>query len=778
MQARSARYVVLTSTLTLGFLSAFGSVAVRAETPADTADPIRSHSLVGSYLAGRLARSMNDSENAAAFYRNALARDPTNGVLLEQALLMEMAEGQFDRAVELSATLVTVEPTHRIAHLMLGLDAFKKQSYKTAETHFRGAATNPLGQLTGAIGMGWVKMAEGDVAAASQLADVSKQADWAQNYVRYQRALMLDMGGKRQEAKQAYQAVFKQDNKALRPTLAYVLHLAHAGDIKGARAVLKEYLDKVQGDPHPLAADLRDRLQAGGKFDLLIGKPGDGLAEVFYGLGEALASEGGVALGVVYLQMALYLKPDHELAIVALAGAQETVKRYDSAIRTYERIGKDSPLAPAVGIRKAFNLNSLDKVDEARQTLLALLDTKVEGGDKPATTPVPVPDTGAAPAATDGEAPQPDGASGSAPPVTATEAATQEPATPDAGGADAEAGTDLPSDAAPLRLGSKDNRVLKLQQALSRLGYDIGEPDGAFGDRTRKAVLQFQREKKLRADGLVGPSTYASIVGIEPGAVGPAVAAEPTPAAAPASGEPPKSTNKISRNDALQLQVLDALGTIMRARKLYEEGAGYYDRAIALIPNPDKRHWPYFYARGTCFERMKNWPAAEKDLQKALTLVPDQPLVLNYLGYSWVDQGINIKEGTALIEQAVALKPDDGYIVDSLGWAHFRQGNFADAVNYLERAVELKPDDPVLNDHLGDALWRVGRQREARFQWDQSLTLKPEPEDAEKTRKKISDGLAALPPPVDTDKKAKTTQATEQPRRRSENRTPQQRRVQ
>jgi Flp pilus assembly protein TadD len=202
-----------------------------------------------------------------------------------------------------------------------------------------------------------------------------------------------------------------------------------------------------------------------------------------------------------------------------------------------------------------------------------------------------------------------------------------------------------------------------------------------------------------------------------------------------------KAAGAKPRDVQTELEVLDALGNIMRSNKRYGEAVVYYDRAIALLPKPEKRHWTYYYARGTCHERLKNWPAAEADLQKALALVPDQPLVLNYLGYSWVDQGLNLKQGMALIERAVALKPDDGYIVDSLGWAHYRLGNFKEAVRYLERAVELKPDDAVLSDHLGDALWRVGREREARFQWDQALSLKPEPEDAEKIKKKLESGL-------------------------------------
>jgi Flp pilus assembly protein TadD len=203
--------------------------------------------------------------------------------------------------------------------------------------------------------------------------------------------------------------------------------------------------------------------------------------------------------------------------------------------------------------------------------------------------------------------------------------------------------------------------------------------------------------------------------------------------------------DKLATEDSKDVKPLDALGSIMRVRKRYAEAVDYYTRALKLVREPGKRHWSLYYSRGTCYERLKDWPPAEADLQQALKLFPDQPMVLNYLGYSWVDQNRNLKEGMALIEKAVALKPDDGYIVDSLGWAHFKLGNFKEAVRFLERAVELKPEDPVLNDHLGDALWQVGREREARFQWDQALTLEPEPEEVEKIKKKLVEGL---PPSV------------------------------
>ena len=148
-----------------------------------------------------------------------------------------------------------------------------------------------------------------------------------------------------------------------------------------------------------------------------------------------------------------------------------------------------------------------------------------------------------------------------------------------------------------------------------------------------------------------------------------------------------------------------------------------------------------FYSRGVCNERLKNWPAAEADFKKALALAPDESLVLNYLGYSWVDQGRNLKQAMEYIRRAVKLKPDDGYYVDSLGWAYYRLGNLAAAVEHLERAVELKPDDPIINDHLGDAYWKVGRKLEAKYQWQQSLTLKPEADLVVTIKKKIELGL-------------------------------------
>ncbi len=183
------------------------------------------------------------------------------------------------------------------------------------------------------------------------------------------------------------------------------------------------------------------------------------------------------------------------------------------------------------------------------------------------------------------------------------------------------------------------------------------------------------------------------------------------------------------------------LGNIQRGRKDFAACGDTYTKAIDTIPKPEKSNWVMFYFRGICFERSHQWPAAEADMKKALELYPDQPLVQNYLGYSWVDQGAHMDQGMDMIRKAVEQRPDDGYIVDSLGWAYFKTGNYDEAVKNLERAVELKPEDPTINDHLGDAYWRVGRTLEAHFQWSHAKDLKPEPEDLPKIEAKLKDGL-------------------------------------
>jgi tetratricopeptide (TPR) repeat protein len=190
------------------------------------------------------------------------------------------------------------------------------------------------------------------------------------------------------------------------------------------------------------------------------------------------------------------------------------------------------------------------------------------------------------------------------------------------------------------------------------------------------------------------------------------------------------------------VEVHSAHGDALRAAERFEEAAEAYGRAIDLVGEPQQAHWPLFYARAIAYERAGNWDPAEADFRRALELEPDQPYVLNYLGYSLVEQRRNLDEALEMIERAVAAEPDDGYITDSLGWVLYRMGRYEEALEHMLRAVELLPSDPIINDHLGDVLWKVGREREARFQWRRALSFGPADDlDMDRIRRKLEVGL-------------------------------------
>ena len=191
--------------------------------------------------------------------------------------------------------------------------------------------------------------------------------------------------------------------------------------------------------------------------------------------------------------------------------------------------------------------------------------------------------------------------------------------------------------------------------------------------------------------------------------------------------------------DLDQTRVLVALGDLLYRQEDFSAAIGVYTRAIAST-SPGQDNWRVLFHRGICYERSDQWAKAEADLLAALRMSPDQPRVMNYLGYSWINQGKNIDRARAMIERAVLQSPNDGYFIDSLGWAFYRLGDFFQAAEQLERAVELLPHDAVINDHLGDALWRVGRLLEARFQWERVLQLKLKPDLAALVRAKLDTG--------------------------------------
>jgi tetratricopeptide (TPR) repeat protein len=310
--------------------------------------------------------------------------------------------------------------------------------------------------------------------------------------------------------------------------------------------------------------------KAGKKLSPLVDSPQTGAAEALYGIGATLTRRGGEDLALVYLQLSLYLSPNHPLALLSLADLYESVKKPEMAIKVYERMPASSPLKRNAQIQLATDLDAADRSDEAI-------------------------------------------------------------------------------------------KILK----------------------------------------------------------------------------------SVTAEDSKDVEAVMALGNVERGRKKFADCVQTYSQGINALPAPnEKSTWVYYYYRGICEERSKQWGKAEADMRKSLELQPEQAHVLNYLGYSWIDQGINLDEGMKMIKRAVDQRPDDGYIVDSLGWAYYRIGNYEAAVKNLERAIDLKPEDPTINDHLGDAYWRVGRTLEAKFQWAHARDLKPEPEELPKIEAKIESGLS------------------------------------
>lgn len=196
------------------------------------------------------------------------------------------------------------------------------------------------------------------------------------------------------------------------------------------------------------------------------------------------------------------------------------------------------------------------------------------------------------------------------------------------------------------------------------------------------------------------------------------------------------------------------LGDFERKQNRSAAAAAAYDRAIRLTAPAGSPGWMLLFLRGAAYEQSGDWTRGEADLRAALKLVPDEPALLNYLGYALLDRGQKLVESEALITRAAALKPDDGFIADSLGWAYYRTGRFDKAVVVLEAAVRDEPGDATISEHLGDAYWRTGRRIEARFRWGAAADVGPTPAQAALLKVKLDYGLdlatamVSVPPPA------------------------------
>ena len=556
-----------------------GSVSAQTpDHPADnsaqfpTSHDLKSLTMSGSYLAARHASVERDANSAATFYRSALRTDPKNNELLDRAFISSLADGDIEEAVKLADRILTIDKSNRVARLVVGVRDLKLKKYASAQLNINQSIRGPITDLVATLLSGWASYGAGDTKTAIANIDKLTGPEWYPIFKDLHSGMILELAGKDKDAGARLERAYKLDDSMLRVADAYARWLSRNKDEASAMAVYEAFDKKLPR--HPLVLEGLRETKAGKKLTPLVDSAQAGAAEALYGIGATLTRRGGEDLALVYLQLSLYLAPNHPLALLSLADLYESVKKPAMAIKVYERMPASSPLKRNAQIQLATDLDAADRGDEAI-------------------------------------------------------------------------------------------KILKT----------------------------------------------------------------------------------VTTEDPKDLEAIMALGNIERGRKKFADCVVTYSQGIDALPKPDdkagedKGNAVYYYYRGICEERSKQWSKAEADMRKALELQPEQPHVLNYLGYSWIDQGINLDEGMKMIKRAVDQRPDDGYIVDSLGWAYYRIGNYEDAVKNLERAIDLKPEDPTINDHLGDAYWRVGRTLEAKFQWSHARDLKPEPEDLPKIEAKIENGL-------------------------------------
>ena len=529
----------------------------------------RSQNSYGDFLAARYASAVYDTDAAETYFDKTLANDGSNAIVLERAFMTAVYAGDMDRAIRLARKLLVLAPDHRMSHLVLALDDIRDRDYAAAQKQIGNSDAGIFAALVGSLTQAWASAGAGDKEAALAALKTFEGKSAFDLFRAYHTAEILDLLGDTAGAQEAYaEAMDASGGTSIRIVTAYASFQSRQGNISEAVATLEQFL--VMAPDHPLIRADYDRLKSGKPLKPLVSNAAEGVAEALYGLGSALAQEAGSDLAVVYLRLAVWMRPDFNVANTLLADTFEKKKLWEEAIAAYRKVEKSSPLYSNARIQIAMALNQLDRQPEA-------------------------------------------------------------------------------------------------QSVLESLARD------------------------------------------EPKSIEPSV----------------------------------AMGDIYRAKENYADALVQYSRAIELSGTPKPSTWSLYYARGICNERLGKWADAESDLKIALKMSNEHPLVLNYLGYSWIEQGAHLEEALEMIEKAVELRPTDGFIVDSLGWAEYKLGDYPRAVQILQRAVELEPADSTINDHLGDAYWKVGRKIEARFQWSHALDLKPEAKRIDVLKAKLQYGLEA-----------------------------------
>src|SRR3981081_2580234 len=350
--------------------------SLSAQTPDHPADnsaqfpskgDLRSLTTSGSYLAARHANVERDSNSAATFYRSALRTDPKNNELLDRAFISALADGDIDEAVKLADRILTIDKANRVARLVVGVRDLKAKKYATAQLNINQSIRGPITDLVATLLSGWASYGAGDTKAAVANIDKLTGPEWYPIFKDLHSGMILDLAGKEKDAGTRFERAYKLDDSMLRVADAYARWLSRNKDDTAASAVYEAFDKKLAR--HPLVLEgLRDT-KAGKKLAPLVGSPPTGAAGALYGIGATLPRRGGEDLALVYLQLSLYLAPNHPLALLSLADLYESVKKPARAIKIYERMPASSPLKRNAQIQLATNLDAADRSDEAIKIL-------------------------------------------------------------------------------------------------------------------------------------------------------------------------------------------------------------------------------------------------------------------------------------------------------------------------------------------------------------------------------------------------------------------------
>ncbi|HXP72808.1 MAG TPA: tetratricopeptide repeat protein, partial [Stellaceae bacterium] len=352
------------------------AMAAQAPNPHDS--NARSATPAGSYLAARQANLDRDADAAASYYRAALRSDQRNPELLELTFYSVLAYGEIDEAVRLADRLVQLDKNNRNAHLVLGVRSLKQKQWKDARAHFAQAMHGPINDLTGTLLSAWSAYGANDVKGAIETIDKLNGPEWYSIFKDMHAGLILDLANNKKEAAKRLESSFKRDSSALRIMQAQAGFLSRNGSRDEALKIYQEF-DK-QLPRYPLTVEALALLKKDESLPRMVDSVQAGAAEALYGLGAALGRrEEEMSLanrGLAYLQLALYLEPNHALAQLSLADLYEAMKKPELAIKTYERVPASSPLKRNAEIQLGIDLDTLERTDEAKKHLEKLIANK------------------------------------------------------------------------------------------------------------------------------------------------------------------------------------------------------------------------------------------------------------------------------------------------------------------------------------------------------------------------------------------------------------------